>query len=204
MFLCIVLFGWCIPGTSMGLDMLSVSDNLFIESIDAIRIINAPKPVLRVIATFKNSSERDIRIKSGYFNLSIVPNTSGLDDGIIKYLGGETEVQPTRVLHLGQAKMGTGNKELSYYVSELNYFEINAVSSKPGILEIMLPMGEPDRNLLINRLINYIGLPGSFESISMQGKVTLGFGGKRGWAYQDLSLLELHYEPSLQEQVLFK
>ncbi len=199
---CLLILGSA--GSSMALDITSVSDNLYIESIDAIRIITTPKPTLRIVATFKNSTEKEIRIKNGYFNLFINPRKNVNSGEVINHLGGEHEVQPTKILALGQAKMGTGKKINSYFVSELDYFEISAGQTKPGILEIILPMDEPERNLLVNILINYIGLPGSFESISMVGKVTVGFGGKRGWAYQDLSLLELNYIPSMQKQVLFK
>ena len=203
-FIFCVLLNIGLAAPSSGLDITAVSDLLYIESIDAIRIINEPKPALRIIAKFKNSSERTIRIKNGYFEVFINPKMSKPVKDITKQLGGEDELQPIKVLNLGFAKMGAGKTEYSYFISELDFFEINAGEAKSGILEIMLPMDEPKRNIKIHRLINYIGLPGSFESISLIGKVTVGFGGKRGWAYQDLSLLELYYEPKLQNQVLFK
>ena len=200
----LVLFSLPLNALAASFELLALHDNITIQSIDSIRIIDTPRPTLRILATFKNESERTVRMKNGDFMISIVPDKNFKADEMIAALGVSPKLAPDTELILGNAKIGAGKTAKSKFAASLKHFELQSNSETKTILEIQLPPSEPERHRKITHLINYIGLPGAFKHISMIGKTTIGIGGAKGWAYQDLSLLELYYVPTMQSQVLFR
>ena len=200
------LFVSCVMvSPAISFDILALHDNLYIKSIDSLRITNSPDPVIRIIMTLQNDTDKTVRVKNGKFRVYINPNPNYEEDAIHQKLGGAYEILPKHRLKLGSSKIAFGSEERSYVVTQLSNFEIAKGVSKSAIFEIPLSNKTlKDRYRLVLRLINYIGLPGSFSNIEMVGAATVGIKGTRGWAYQDLSLLELNYIPKLQSEVLFK
>ena len=190
--------------SAMSFDILALHDNLYVKSIDALRITSSGQPTLNILMTLQNDSDKTVRIKNGLFKIVIKPNNAYKVDEAHGKLAGNYSLTPFKQLPLGVSKIAVGSDENTYYVSRLENFEVNQGSAKTAIFQIPLPTSPDQRYAMIVKLVNYIGLPGSFSKIEMVGKATVGVKGTRGWAYQDLSLLELFYIPKLQSEVLFE
>ncbi len=189
---------------AMGFNIIDLQDSLYVKSIGAMQITDFSDPSLRIIMTLQNDSDKTVRIKNGEFKIYITPNKNYKEDALHSRLGENSRIIPQKSLEVGMSKVGVGNEESSYIVTRLSSFEIGKTNSKTAIFEIPLPKIPKERYELVKKLVNIIGLPGSFKKIEMVGKATIGINGARGWTYQDMSLLELSYVPQIQSEVLFQ
>ena len=199
-----VLFAFVVVGLAQA-GIMDLPNKLTIKQINAISILDKPQNVLRILVTFDNASENSVRIRKGSFKVFMNPESKDYltEDKRKSLHSGCKKLKPNRRLYLGNAKIGYGSDVKSNFAARLRYFEIAPQTQTDTILEIPLKMHEVERQLLIYRLINYMGYPDSTKKILLEGKAKVGLGVEKGWAYQEIEL-ELNFVPKIQREVLME
>ncbi len=120
---------------------------------------------------------------------------------MVSELGGNSDILPDSKLELGKTD------PVSFDLEACKSFDSKCNCINPGEADmevnISLPDYDRDRNLIIYKLLNYIGLPGSRKEICLIGNVEGGLQGKEGKKYGKINV-ELYYKPPrIQSEVLF-
>jgi len=207
--LIILLFFFMMISISTGADIMTLSENVSIKSVIALRVIEAP-PVLKIILTLRNESDQKISVKNAQFEVIINPENSSpmlLPDEpdslkkMVSELGGKSDILPDSKLELGKTD------PVSFDLEPCNSFDSKGNCISPGEADmevnISLPDYDKERNLIIYKLLNYIGLPGSRKEICLIGNIEAALQGKEGKKYGRFNM-ELYYKPPrIQSEVLF-
>ncbi len=193
-------------------DFMSLANGISIKSVNVVRISESPD-VLKVILTFNNENKQKIRIREGRFQVIINPKNeppmelsenekslSCLKD-MISNLGGGSHIFPDSKLNLGKT-----NPINNFEIEGCIKFDEDGRCEKPGQrpvqTDIPLPRSLMEKEQIIYKLINYLGLPAANKAVSLLGDVRVEVKEEGKWIYQKLKL-ELYYKPKVQSESLF-
>lgn len=186
--------------------MMTLSENISIKSVSALRLLNSPD-MLKIILTLQNESDQKISVRNGRFHVIINPESvrsrqlpASMKE-MLANLGGNDSVLPDTKLDLGKTN------PVSFEIRACGEFGENRECMRPAqtavSVEIPLPSYSAEKDHIILKLLNYMGFPGSRKEIALLGNVEVGTKGEDGERRGKLKL-ELYYAPpKIQSEVLF-